>query len=342
LLLRFLYFIILIQAAFLSRAQTLGGKAAYSFLQLPASPLLSASGGVNVSYANNDIGLATNNPALLNSQLHSQVGTSFNAFYAGIKSYQLAGAYHHTKWDATLGSSLFYVDYGNLLQTDEGGTTLGEFRPRDMVFQLSGSKTYLEKWQYGLSAKFIHSTYGSYQSSALAFDVGLHYSDSALGLQAGLLAKNMGVQLSTYYGVEEELPFDLQIGITKRLAKAPLGFSLTAQQAHQFAIGYHDSLLTGNEKPSFINKLFNHVVLASHIYLGKNIEATIGYNRLRRSELNIGTSGNGINGFSAGFKASFSKLQFQYARAYFQRASAYNQLGINLKLNALFGTGMSH
>jgi hypothetical protein len=55
--------------------------------------------------------------------------------------------------------------------------------------------------------------------------------------------------------------------------------------------------------------------------------------------LNLGGSGNGINGFSTGFKAKFSKFQFQYARAYYQRNSAYNQLGINLDLSKLFGVG---
>jgi hypothetical protein len=337
--LRFLLLINFIVAAFFTHAQTLGGKAAYQFLQLPATPFLTATGGINVSYNNNDIGLATNNPALLNENVNSHLGASFNSFFAGIKSYHLAGGYHRSNWETTLGASLFYVDYGNTPQTDEGGNTLGEFHPRDMVFQIAGSKKYLEKWQYGISAKFIHSSYGVYRSSAMAFDVGLHYNDSANRLQVGLLAKNMGVQLTRYSGETEELPFDLQIGLTKRLAKAPLGFSITAQQAHHFAVGFHDSLNTGNSSPSFLNKLFNHFVLSSHLYLGKNVEAIVGYNRLRRSELNVGSSGNGINGFSAGFKASFKKIHVQYARAYYQRASAYNQLGITIPLNKLIGTG---
>jgi len=329
--LRFFIIAFFCVAALSSKAQTLGGKAAYSFLQLPASPIISATGGVNVSYGNEDAGLATNNPALLNNRLHSQLSASFNAYFAGIKAYQLAGVFHNNKHDITFGSSLFFVDYGTMPQADEGGVVLGNFRPRDMVLQLSAGKSYLEKWRYGLTAKYIHSAYGSYQSSALGFDVGLHYSDSARLFSAGLVVKNMGIQLSSYYGEKEELPFDLQLGITKRLEKAPLGFSATAQQAHHWAIGYKDT----TTKLTAFDKFFNHFILATHVYLGENLEVMVGYNRLRRAELNIGTAGNGLNGFSTGFKAAFKKLQFQYARAYFQRSGAYNQLGLNLKLNTL-------
>ena len=327
---RFLLLIVIYIAALASQAQTLGGKAAYSFLQLPGNPTLTALGGVNISYANDDVGLAINNPALLRRELHSQLSASFNAYFSGIKAYQLSGAIYEQKNNVTLGVNLFFIDYGSIQQADEGGNVQGVFRPKDFVFQLSASKSYLEKWQYGLTAKFIHSSYGSYQSSAIGFDVGLNYRDSTRLFSAGLTAKNMGAQLSGYYGEKEELPFELQVGVTKRLEKAPLGFSATAQQAHLWTIGYQDSTKAG-----FFDKLFNHFVLGTHIYLGKNLEVMVGYNRLRRTDLNISTGGNGLNGFSTGFKASFKKLQFQYARAYYQRTTAYNQLGINLKLNSL-------
>jgi hypothetical protein len=77
--------------------------------------------------------------------------------------------------------------------------------------------------------------------------------------------------------------------------------------------------------------------VASHIYLGNNLEATLGYNHLRRQELNIGSSGNGLNGFSMGVRIKFSKLQVLYARSNYQRNISYNQLGLNLKMDQLLG-----
>ncbi|RYY40392.1 MAG: type IX secretion system protein PorQ [Chitinophagaceae bacterium] len=332
---RVLLFIFLIASGAV-HAQTLGGSAVYNFLHLPASPNLTAAGGVNVSLDASDAGLAANNPALLRPHLHSQLALNFNAYFSSTKAWQLASAWHAPKWNTTFGAALFYVDYGNLAQTDIYGNEQGDFHPRDFSFQLSAARSYGDRWQYGLTAKVIRSSYGAFRSTGLAFDAGLHYRDTARNFSAGLLAKNMGAQLSTYGGRAEDLPFDLQIGITKRLSKAPFGFSVTAQQLHRFHTTYNDTIYNNensfDKEVTFATKLFNHLVLASHIYLGKNFEATLGYNFLRRSELNIGSSGNGLNGVSAGFRARFSGLQVQYARAWYQRGNAYNQLGLQLPL----------
>ncbi|MCW3072949.1 MAG: hypothetical protein JWP69_18 [Flaviaesturariibacter sp.] len=335
-LLRFLFIFFFMAVGATVNAQTLGGGSVYNFLKLPQSPLLSAAGGVNVSYTPKDVAFAMNNPALLNEALHLQGAANFNAYFAGIKAYQLAGGYHSNKWKTTFGGAISYLDYGNINQTDASGMEQGSFRPKDFVLQVSAAKTYLEKWHYGLSGKLIHSSYEQFRSTGLAFDFGLLYNDTANLFSAGIVAKNMGAQLSTYNGEREELPFDLQIGITKRLAKAPFGFSLTLQQAHRFDTDYNDTTFNNEnnftKKPSFSTRLFNHFILATHIFFGRNLEATLGYNVLRRSELNLGTSGNGLNGFSAGFKAKFSRLEVQYARAYFGRSGAYNQFGIGVNL----------
>ena len=77
----FRIFIILLSILSLKgSSQTLGGKAAFNFLHLPSSPLLTAAGGINTSWQVNDAGLAANNPALLKREMHSQLHLSFNAF----------------------------------------------------------------------------------------------------------------------------------------------------------------------------------------------------------------------------------------------------------------------
>lgn len=342
-LLQRLVTIIFCLVCFVSAAQTLGGNSVYNFLKLSSSPLLTALGGVNTSYKTNEAGLSANNPSLLNADLHSQLNVSFTNFLGGIKAYSLTGGYQHNKLNTSFGGHIYFVDYGSISQTDAAGNINGNFRPFDLVVQASAAKKYLDKWNYGASLKFINSNYGLYRSSAFALDAGVHYSDTVNGLSASVLAKNMGVQLKTYAGQSEDLPFDLQIGLTKKLSKAPLGFSVTAQHLNQFNISYNDTLFN-NENAlasgnSFFRKLLNHFVLASHIYLGNNLEATIGYNHLRRSELNIGSAGNGLNGFSMGLRVKFNKLQILYARANYQRNISYNQLGLTLHMNQLFGLG---
>jgi hypothetical protein len=224
---------------------------------------------------------------------------------------------------------------------------LGTFRPVDWVMQISASRSYLEKWNYGAALKFINSDYGQYRSNGIAMDVGVLYSDSAKLINASILAKNMGFQLKKYEGTDpDDLPFDLQAGITKRLKNAPFSFSVTAHHLHRFNMQYSDTLFNnengftnGTAKKFSFNKLFDHFVFATTIYAGDKLEFMAGYNYLRRQELNIGSSGNGLNGFSMGVGVILDKLQIRYARAYYQNNTAYNQLGLNLTLNKYFGLG---
>ncbi len=327
--------------------QTLGGNSVFNFLKLSNTPQLTALGGVNISQPSDDIGLAFNNPALLKPSMHTQMNAVFNDFYSGIKVYHLSLGYRNEKINTNFSWGLNYFDYGNVSETDASGNVFGKFRPRDWVMQVSASRAYMEKWNYGATLKFISSSYGQYSSNGLALDIGILFHDSSKLFSASVVAKNMGTQLKKYEGTDaDDLPFDLQIGLTKRLAKAPFSFSLTAQRLQQFDISYNDTLFNnengfenGNDKKFSFDKLLNHFVLATTVYLGDKVEVMAGYNFLRRKELGFGDTGNGLNGFSLGAGVLLGKLQIRYARAYYQNNSAFNQLGLNLKLNSYFGLG---
>ena len=324
-------------------SQTLGGRAAYSFLKLPPSPLLAAAGGVNVSYAAGEVSLTANNPALLQKDISKQINSSFNAFLAGTRAYSLTGALHSTKLATTFGGHIYTFDYGNIAGTDAAGNVVGQFRPLEYVIQVSAAKNYLDNWTYGLTLKFISSTLGQYRSSAVAADVGVLFQDTARGFSASVVVKNMGTQLTNYTTEKEELPFELQAGVTKRLARAPFAFSVTAQHLQTLDIVYNDTAFNRDNNisaaTSVLDKLVTHLIVASHIYAGQNLEATIGYNLLRRRELATGNEGNGLTGFSAGLRLRLSKLQVTYARTAYQRGVAANLIGITVHLQQLFGLG---
>jgi hypothetical protein len=326
-------------------SQTLGGNSVFNFLRLSNTPQLTALGGVNISQTSNDVGLAFNNPALLKPSMHSQMSAVFNDFYSGIKIYHLSLGYRNEKINTNFSWGLNYLDYGKVSETDASGIVYGKFRPRDWVMQVSASRAYEEKWNYGATLKFVSSTYGQYNSNGLALDIGVLFLDTAKLFSASIVAKNMGTQLKKYDGsTGDELPFDLQIGLTKRLSKAPFSFSLTAQRLQRFNINYDDTAFNNengfensSDKKFTFQKLVNHLVVGTTIYLGDKVELMAGYNFLRRKELNIGDAGNGLNGFSLGAGVLLGKLQIRYARAYYQNNSAFNQLGLNMKLNDYFG-----
>jgi hypothetical protein len=329
------------------QSQTLGGRSVFNFLKLPNTSQLSALGGINISNTSNDVGLAFNNPALLQPTMHTQLNAVFNGFYDGVTAYHLSMGYHHAKLNTTFLWGLSYLHYGSIQQTDASGNIFGNFRPTDWVIQASASRSYLEKWKYGASLKFINSNYGQYRSNGVAVDVGVLFLDTTNLFSASLVARNMGVQLMKYDGTDPgDLPFDLQVGISRKLRNSPFGFSLTAHHLHQFDISYNDpvfndenGLSNGRMNKFTFDKLFRHIVLATTIALGDKVEIAAGYNHLKRRELNVGTSGNGLNGFSLGVSLLLAKLQVRYARSHYQNNTAYNQFGLNMTLNQYFGLG---
>ena len=332
-----LVYIIFIFAGSLN-AQTLGGNAVYNFLSQSNSAQLSSLGGVNVSNIGNDVGMVFHSPSLLREDMHAQVSASFNSFLAGIRNYSLSGARYFAKPQTNLAVGVNYFDYGTLTQTDASGNVYGTFRPVDYVVQVTASRQYHERFNYGITAKYINSNYGPYRSSAIAFDAGISYYDSSRLLQVSLVVKNMGTQLSTYDGsTAEELPFDLQAGITKRLANAPLQFSLTAHHLHRFNILYNDTTFRASEGENdytgkqTIDNLFSHLVLSTQIFLSDKLELSAGYNFLRRQELNAYNLTSGMNGFSFGTGLSVKKLQVKYATGFYQ-SNLFHQISLNFKM----------
>jgi hypothetical protein len=273
--------------------------------------------------------------------MHTQTHAAFSSFSDAVRNYHLLTGYHSKKLNTNFALGVNYFNYGTTTQTDAAGNILGEFRPADYVIQVSASRQYLERWHYGASLKFIFSSYGEYRSSGIALDAGVTYTDTANLLQVALTLKNMGVQLKAYEGTSKnDLPFDLQMGISKKLAKAPIQFSLTLHHLHQFNLKYEDSSFNAdngfeqdNGNNMIADKIMRHIVLATQLFISDKIEISAGYNYLRRKELNTGNTDNGLNGFSFGAGVIVKKIQIRYARTHYQNNFAINQIGISFSFN---------
>ncbi|MCU0322751.1 MAG: hypothetical protein MUE72_10060, partial [Chitinophagaceae bacterium] len=188
---------------------------------------------------------------------------------------------------------------------------------------------------------YMHSSYGMFKSNGIAADIALSFVDTTHFIQASLVVKNLGTQLRKYSADmnREELPFDVQLGITKKLAKAPIQFSLTAHHLQRFDILYNDTLFKASEgddrykqKKYTIEKIFAHLVLAAQFYIHQKVELTTGYNFLRRHDLNVYNTSNNLNGFTAGLGVLLKKFHFRYATGFYQR-NMFHQVGINLSWN---------
>jgi hypothetical protein len=311
-------------------AQTQGGNPVFSFLKNPASANIAALGGANVSLIGNNVAAAFSNPSLLRPVHHGQVATSFSSLLAGINQYSCMTGY--TFGAQNVGLGVQYLNYGSVDQTDAAGAMLGVYNPSDLAVQLSTSKQYKENFWLGATAKFMHSNYGAYRSSALAVDASVTYFNEANGLQAGLVVSNIGTQLNAYAGaVKEELPFDITAGISKKLAEAPVQFSLTLQQLQRFnLLGTDTGFIVAESGKTFsgFDKMMSHVVLGVQLTVNENIHCNLGYNVLRRQSLNGYNITNGLNGVTFGLGVLLDKLHINYATGFYQR-NMFHQLSLN-------------
>jgi hypothetical protein len=325
-----LLFVFLWAGIGVAAAQTQGGNPVFSFIKNPASAEVAALGGTNVSLIGNNVAAGFSNPSILRPAHHGQVATSFSSLLAGINHYTAMAGYQ--VGGQTLGLGVQYLNYGSIDQTDAAGNLLGMYRPSDFAVQLGTSKQYKEKWWLGGAAKFIHSNYGLYRSSAIALDASITYFDEAAGLQAGVVVTNMGTQLNAYAGaVKEELPFEINAGISKKLADAPLQFSLTLQQLQRFNLLGSDTVFIvseSGEKFSTFQKMMSHVVFGAQLNINENMNCNLGYNLLRRQSLNGYNIINGLNGVTFGVAVIMQKLHINYATGFYQR-NMFHQLSLN-------------
>jgi hypothetical protein len=318
-------------------AQTLGGNAVFSFITLPNTAQISALGGVNISTIGNDVGLAFHNPSLLRKSMHGQINSSFNNFFSGIRNINTTAAFYIPKVDLIIGGGIQYLNYGNITQTDAAGNILGNIKPVDYAVQLMAAKQYKERFWLGVTAKYIHSNYGIFRAAGIAVDIGLLYADTAHFFQASVLIKNLGTQLSTYAPSQqkEELPFDIQAGVSKRLEYAPLQFSLTAHNLHRFNIFYSDTTFNAAEgdlrSTTTLQKMVVHLILSAQIYLSEKVELSVGYNFLRRQDLNIFNASSGLNGVTAGVGFLHKKIHIRYATGFYQQ-NLFHQFALNFNI----------
>lgn len=331
-------------------AQVTGGEHAMEFLRLSNSPHVSALGGINVSSTSDDISLALQNPALMRPGLHNQIGLNYNAYYAGIGVMNLQYGYNMAKIKTAMALGVQYINYGSFLETDDIGNQYGEFHASDYAISLAASRSYGEHWRYGATLKWAHSSLYDSKASAVLADVGVNYYDSSALVDIGIVAKNMGFSLHNYTkGNSEPLPFDLQLGISKQFKHLPLRLFATVHHLYEWDIRYDNpadvqtNILSGTDtatkkKTYFADKLFRHFIFGAEFTLAKRLSLIASYNQLHRSELAV-KDHTALAGFGFGTSINLNKFQVHYSRVYYSSAGAYNEFGLNMALNKLFGMG---
>jgi hypothetical protein len=350
-MLRQVLFIFLCLATYVCGAQVTGGESIFQFLRVAPNAHITAMGGMCVSNPSADHMLSIANPALLQKKYHNQLGISNNFYLAGTNINTVQYVHHSAKLNTTFAGGAQWINYGKQFITDVYGNVQGEATAQDLAAHITASRTYLTKWQYGTTLKIANSQFTSSFGTGIAADFGVQYLDTTNQFYFGLLAKNMGVQIKKYSATSgnEPMPFDLQLGLTKKFLKAPIRLNLITHHLNQWDIRYDnpadrtDNIFgqvdsSAATKTYFADKLFRHVNFSVDLLLGKRLTAIIGYSHQRRGELSIKEK-QGVAGFSGGLALHLPKFDIYYGRSVYHLSGAYNEVSVNLKLKEAFGLG---
>jgi len=330
------FFSIIMSSSF---SQT-GGDNIYEFLNLTHSGLVSSLGGSNVSLQGNNLNLAYHNPALLNSGMNKTLALNYVNYFAGI-NYGLAMYSQSYQGTGNFAVGLTYLNYGSFTETDASGIITGNFSAAEYAFSMIYSREIDSLFTVGVNFKPVLSHLEKYTSFGFAFDIGASWHNRSNLFSAGLVIKNAGYQVTTYAGEpHQKLPFEIQAGVSQRLAYAPLRFSLTLKHLEKFDLThqYTEPASTGNSVPvssEFVENLMRHIILGAELIPHKNFYFCGGYNYQRRRELQVDSKVSTV-GFSWGFGINTSWLDIEFGRATYHLAGSSNHVSLIIRPDKIY------
>jgi len=218
----------------------IGGRFAFETASLPSNARLTALGGHLITVQDEDVALAQLNPALINDKMDNQLGLNHNFIFAGAsngnvafgKSFDSLGIYTH--------AAIQYVNYGDFQLADEFGNINGTFNASEIGLVVGAAKQLNERIRAGVNVKFYTGSYEQFNSLAAGLDIGLHYQKPGSSSSWGLVLKNIGAEFDAIVDNKRSLPFELQLGYSKRLAHLPFRFSIIGQQLQKWYIRFDD------------------------------------------------------------------------------------------------------
>jgi hypothetical protein len=316
-----------------------GGDNVYEFLNLTHSGLVSSLGGTNVSLSGNNLNLAYHNPALLNQGMDKSLALNYVNYFAGI-NYGLAMYSRSYPGTGNFAAGLTYLNYGSFTETDPSGTITGSFSAAEYALSIIYSREIDTLYSIGINFKPVLSQLEKYTSFGFAFDLGASWHNSRNLFSAGIVIKNAGYQVTTYAGEpHQKLPFEIQAGVSQKLAHAPFRFSLTLRHLEKFDLTYQyqKTVTAENNKVSsgFFENSMRHVIMGVELIPHKNFYFSAGYNYQRRRELEIASKVSTV-GFSWGFGINTSFLNIEFGRATYHLAGSSNHVSLVLRPDLIY------
>lgn len=302
-------------------------RSIFRFLTLPVSARASALGGPLSSTLSPDIDMIIQNPAFLNEQMVHSWSASIDNRIAGINRSMLQTAFQ-LKRIGIIGVHIQHMHYGQLERRNEIGAQLGTFTPYD--FQMSVIHSYkIDRFvQIGMGLHWLQSRYGSFNTTALSTNGGIHYKNSEMRNSIGLVFGHVGSMINTLGSKNESLPFEVRLGYSQRLQYLPFEWHLSYRFINKW------QRLLPNEQSSeipIIQMLGRHLVFGGELSLGKALQFRFSYDPWRNQNLNYGENFD-FTGTALGLGLRFKRFDLNIARRIHTDLGAEWHIGLISKL----------
>lgn len=284
-------------------------QTSYNFLRLPLSAHAAALGGDNITMTDDDVMMMFHNPALITGTSVGTLGLQYMNYMSGCNN--VSAAYNmlvKEKWN--IGIGIDYMGYGSIRHTDADNNDMGTYNASEMAFYGTLGYELASNLAGGISLKYVYGNISSYNSMAVAVDLGLNYYLPESEWSFGIAVKNLGGQIMAYDEKFEALPLDVQAGVSKRLIGSPIRLSATLSDLNH--LDY---------------KFLNHLCLAAEFIISDEIYVGGGYNFRRADEMKVqeGTEGLSARGaglsFGGGINLEKIKINLAYSKLHVSNAS---------------------
>jgi len=326
-------------SSLLAQAQV-GGRYTYQFLNLTTSPRMAALGGKVVTNYDYDPTQALVNPASINPAMDNQFSVNYVNYFGGVNYGSAAYAYSWDRRTQVIHAGVTYVNYGNFDGYDEQGNETNSFSGGEVALSFGHARNLAyTNFHFGGNIKFISSTLEQYSSFGIALDLGVMYVYEAWDLNITGVARNVGMQITSYDEIKEPIPFELIFGISQTFENIPIRWHLTFENMQVWNIAFanpnrDETDLEGNvteENINFIDNVFRHTIIGIELFPESGFNIRLGYNFRRGEELRIEEK-RAFAGISAGFSIKLNKLRLSYSYSKYSSAAASSYFGINLDL----------
>jgi len=318
----------------------LGGESTYQFLNLVSSPRQAALGGKVITNVDYDVTQGLYNPATINVDMDNQLALNYTSYLGGISYGTAAYAYTVDRRTQTFHAGITYINYGSFDGYDEEGNETGTFTGNEVALSMGYAlQIGYSDFYFGGNLKLITSKLEQYSSFGAAVDLGLIYIDDGIDFNAALVVRNIGSQITTYAGLNEPLPFEVDFGLSQTLEHVPIRWHITFENLQKWPIARPNparatSDLSGNqtqEKIGFFGQVIRHTILGAELFPEGGFNIRVAYNFRRAEELRIVDQRN-FSGLSAGFSIKINKMRFSYTHAKYTSAANSNFFGLQLDL----------